>query len=212
MRQVLASQTSHSQSFVPAKRLAAAFERNILNARIHFIYFVTIQKPGTIEKGWGRYHDAESSLAELTTLVNQQEELKPLRIPVAKLRADLNAYDPALHATLQMVQMGEFKGAHYDAQVKEWAARGAVMVTDAGNVETLASATSEASTDRMVTSVKLAEVRVLLIFAVGLLLCVVSTTALVGKLNQGQHSGSGELPAGSDQPNGLAEGLPVARI
>jgi methyl-accepting chemotaxis protein len=51
MQQVLRSQTSHSQSFVPAKRLAAAFERDILNARIHFIYFVTIQKPGTIEKG-----------------------------------------------------------------------------------------------------------------------------------------------------------------
>jgi hypothetical protein len=136
MQQVLRSQASHSQSFVPAKKLAAAFERDILNARIHFIYFVTIQKPGTLEKGWGRYNDAESDLTALSALVKQQDELHPLSAPVAKLRADIDAYEPALRATLQMVQAGEFKGPHYDAQVKEWASLGAVMVGDAGSVET----------------------------------------------------------------------------
>jgi acylphosphatase len=168
MQQVLLSQTSHSQSFVPAKRLAASFERDILNARIHFIYFVTIQKPGSRELGWGRYHNADADLTALTTLVNRQDELQPLREPVAKLRADYEAYDPALHDTLQMVQNGEVKGAHYDAQVKEWAARGAVMVTDAGNVETLAATTSEASTDRMVGSVSEAQKSILLLLACGL--------------------------------------------
>src|SRR5579871_3664801 len=36
-------------------QLATAFEREILNARIHFIYHVTIQKPGALEAGWDRF-------------------------------------------------------------------------------------------------------------------------------------------------------------
>jgi hypothetical protein len=159
-----------------------------------------------------RYHDAESNLAELTILVNQQDELKPLRASVTRLRADLDAYDPALHATLQMVQKGELKGAHYDLQVKEWAARGAVMVTDAGNVETLSGATSEASTDRMVNFVKLAEKRILVILAVGFFLCLAAAWALAGKVNQGQHSIPGALLADSGQANSVVGGLPATQI
>jgi hypothetical protein len=212
MQQVLRSQTSHSQSFVPAKRLSAAFERDILNARIHFIYFVTIQKPGTLEKGWGRYHNADADLAELTALVNRQDELQALRAPVAKLRADFNAYDPALHDTLQMVQNGETKGAHYDAQVKEWAARGAVMVTDAGNVETLAATSSEASTDRMVNSVKLAEKRDLAILAGGFLLCLAVSWMLAGKIKQVLLPVSGEGRAGVDRAHGAVEGFSASQV
>ena len=212
MQKVLRSQTSHSQSFVPAKRLAAAFERDILNARIHFIYFVTIQKPGALELGWGRYHSADANLTALTALVNQQEELEPLRAPVAKLRADFDSYDPALAATLRMVQNGEVKGTHYDAQVKEWAARGAVMVTDAGNVETLCAATSEASTDRMVNSVKIAEKRNSFIFAVGFLLCLVVAWTLTGKIKRELHSIHEEGHADSADAGHPVDGLSASRI
>ena len=212
MQQVLRSQTSHSQSFVPAKRLAAAFERDILNARIHFIYFVTIQKPGTLEKGWERYHGADADLTALTILVNQQDELQALRAPVAKLRADFNSYDPALRDTLQMVQNGEFKGAHYDAQVKEWAARGAIMVSDAGNVQTLAATSSEASTDQMVNSVKLAEKRILLLFAGGFLLCVAAAFLLAGKIKQGLQSVSGGSHASVEEAHSAVEGLSASHV
>jgi hypothetical protein len=212
MQQVLRSQTSHSQSFVPAKRLAAAFERDILNARIHFIYFVTIQKPGTLEKGWGRYHNADADLTALTALVNREDELAVLRAPVARLRVDFNAYDPALHDVLQMVQGGELKGAHYDAEVKEWAARGATMVGDAGNVETLTAATSEASTDRMVNSVKLAEKTELLIFAAGFVLCLAVTWAFAGKIKQELQSDFSEGNADAKKARGSAEVLSASRV
>jgi hypothetical protein len=62
---VQARQTSHSLGFVPGKRLTTQFEREILNARIFFIYYVTIQKPGAYEKGWEHYREVESSLAGL---------------------------------------------------------------------------------------------------------------------------------------------------
>jgi hypothetical protein len=84
-----------------------------------------------------------------------------------------------------MVQAGEFKGPHYDAQVKEWASLGAVMVGDAGSVETLCAATSEASTDRMVNSVKRAQKWVLIFFAAGFLLCLAVAWTLTGKIKKG---------------------------
>lgn len=180
MQTILRSQSSHSESFVPAKRLSTGFEREILNARIFFIYFVTIQKPGSLAKGWERYHNAEARIQELSTLVEQQDELRDLRAPVAQLRVDLDDYGPALLATLKMVQAGERTGSpHYDAQVTEWAARGAVLVTDAGKVESLCSATSEASTSSMVRTVRGAEANNLGILAASLLLCVVLTVSML---------------------------------
>ena len=59
MRSVLESEESHIRSYGPAKKMTTDFERHVLNARIFFIYFVTIQKPGSLDKGWERYHQAE---------------------------------------------------------------------------------------------------------------------------------------------------------
>jgi hypothetical protein len=183
-QQVLRSQASHSQSFVPAKRLATAFERDILNARIQFIYFLTIQEPGAFEKGLEHYNHAESDLTALSALVNQQDELHPLSAPVAKLRADIDAYGQAMRSTSRTVQSGEVKGPDYDARVKEWAAFGAVTVADAGVVETLCAATSEASTDHMVDSVKLAQKWILILFAAGFLLCLAVAWTLSRKIKK----------------------------
>ena len=158
MQEMVKAQAVHATSFVPAKRMSAAFEREILNARIFFIYHVTIQKPGALESGWVRYHNAEAQLQQLSEQVDQHTELSALRGPVAQLRLDLAAYDPALHATVDMVQKGGRAGKpEYDAQVKEWAARGAVMVTDAGKVQALTALSSEASTSSIVEMIKHAE-------------------------------------------------------
>ena len=126
MQKMVQAQAMHATSFVPAKRMSAAFEREILNARIFFIYHVTIQKPNALASGWARYHNAEARLQGLSDQVNQQDELNVVKAPVAQLRLDLAAYDPALRATLAAVQSGARVGdPTYDADVKEWAARGA---------------------------------------------------------------------------------------
>lgn len=175
LRSILNGQKSHSESFVPAKRLTASFERETLNARIFFIYFVTIQKPGSLENGWKRYHNAEARVQDLSFLVNQHDDLSALRVPVEKLRADVAAYSVALSATLNMVQGGELKGTHYDAQVKEWAARGAVMVTDAGNLEVQCFNASEADTAANADRLKRGQTYVLIGFGVGSFICILFT-------------------------------------
>lgn len=154
LRGITAGQRSHAESFVPAKRLTAGFEREILNARIFFIYFVTIQKPGSLENGWKRYHNGEDTLRKMTALVNQYPELSNLRAPVAKLQQDIDNYGVTLAATLNMVQGGETKGPHYDALVKEWAARGATMVADSAGVESLTFHSGEVNTQDIANALK----------------------------------------------------------
>ena len=59
--------------------VAVALEREILNARVHFIYFLTVQRPGALEQGWERYRNAQSLLAELVRYVETQSSLAELR-------------------------------------------------------------------------------------------------------------------------------------
>jgi hypothetical protein len=172
MQKVVRTENSNSQSLAPANATATAFEREVLNARIFFIYYVTIQKPGTLEKGWERYHNAEARLQELQTLVAQHDELSALRPSVEKLKQDVDAYSPALQATLSMVDGGTKNGPVYDAQVKDWAAKGAAMVGDAGSLEMLCANARMSSTTSLLDGLKSASTLYLVLFFGGAIFCV----------------------------------------
>ena len=83
----------HAHDFAPAKRISYDFEREILNARICFIYFVTIQKPGMLDRAWVRYGNAANSLKDLAILVSTDNRLTELRPEVAELQQDLASYN-----------------------------------------------------------------------------------------------------------------------
>ena len=46
-------------------KLSASIQRDLLGARIFFIYFATVRKPGTKELGWKRFLQAKDELAKL---------------------------------------------------------------------------------------------------------------------------------------------------
>ncbi len=199
MRSVLSSERSHTESYVPATQMATDFERDVLNARIFFIYFVTIQKPGSLDKGWERYHQAEKQQKDLMAFVEKSEDLRELRPGVAKLGQDLDAYGPALSATLQMVQSGTLHGPDYDAQVKDWAAKGAVMVTDAGKLETLCATVSGDSTTSIINSLTSATVTNLVVFFLGFLVSAGVAFWIVREINTSLSSVTDTLRDGSEQ-------------
>jgi len=68
-----------SSEYLPENALAAQIERDVLNARINFIYFVTIQKEGSLDKGWQRYNDAEQQLPKLREVVERSQALAGIR-------------------------------------------------------------------------------------------------------------------------------------
>jgi len=64
-----------SAQYLPVTELSTRVESEFLNARIHFIYFVTIQKKGSLEKGWDQFRNAQKDLAELEKLISKSEAL-----------------------------------------------------------------------------------------------------------------------------------------
>src|SRR5215472_16477892 len=95
MQRASKATTGVAQTYLPEVKLSAAFEREILNARIHFIYHVTIQKPGALNSGWERFRNVRALMPRLIEMA-ERPELADLRQPTAQLASDLDAYERAL--------------------------------------------------------------------------------------------------------------------
>jgi len=141
-----------SAEYLPETQMATQIEREILNARIHFIYFVTIQKEGALDKGRERFHNAQQQLPKLQALVNSSDSFKGIRPDIDQLSRDFDSYQPVLEHIIGVVQKKQNHGPEFDALLKEWARLGGAMVDSAGR---LSRQGSQDSTDAS----KLAEVR-----------------------------------------------------
>ena len=173
----------HGRTFVPAKRLSSEFERELLNARSFFIYYVTIQKPDSLEEGLERFHNSELRLRDLTELVAQHDELRSLRIPVAQLSSDVANYGIALSSTLAIVQSGELKGDRYEVQIKEWTSRGAVVVKDAEDLDIFTLQLGEVHTDNIAQFLKDGQTGTLMMLSASFITYFLLNLLLRRKLN-----------------------------
>lgn len=119
---------------LPETELAAQIEREVLNARIHFIYFVTIQKDGALEKGWERFRNAQQALPKLQELVHGSATFTDIRPDVEALSRDFNSYKPVLERIIDVVQRNQNHGPEFAGLLKEWARLGGAMVDSAGRL------------------------------------------------------------------------------
>jgi len=131
--------TSHQLDVVGSQYLlmnqaAGEVERELLNARIHFIYFVTVQKKGSLEKGWPRFRNAEAAYSKLGQVVKQSDALAGARPEVEQLGRDIDAYKPVLERIIAVVQQKHNQGPEFDALLNEWARLGGAMVDSAGRL------------------------------------------------------------------------------
>jgi|CZKS01.1.fsa_nt_gi hypothetical protein len=123
-----------TSSYLPVGELATRVESEFLNARIHFIYFVTVQKPGALEKGWGRFRNAQNELPKLQRIITESDALTELRPEVEQLRRDFESYKPVLERIISVVQKNENHGPEFTALLNEWARLGGAMVDSAGRL------------------------------------------------------------------------------
>lgn len=133
-----------TQDDLPEVALATAFEREVLNARIHFIYHVTIQKPGTVEEGWERFRRAKALMPKLTRQVAASESLAELREPTAQLARDLTEYERTLVRILGVVAAKENTGPEFADLIQQWSASGARLVHVAGELNRRCSERAQA--------------------------------------------------------------------
>jgi len=120
--------------FLPAGRTAAVVESALLNARIHFIYHVTIQKEGEKEHGWEFFRSAEAQLPELERVVGQSPELASLSPQVEALRSAMTDYKPVLVQIVQAVDDHQNTTPEFVELRNRWAALGNRMVAAAGDL------------------------------------------------------------------------------
>jgi methyl-accepting chemotaxis protein len=134
MRPAASAMTTMSREYMPEIALATKFEREILNARIFFIYHVTIQKPGALDSGWQRFRNVQTAMGELTAQAEGSPALKDFRGPTADLKKDLDAYEVILRKILDVVDRKENSGPEFADLLKDWAAVGGRLVKTAGEL------------------------------------------------------------------------------
>ncbi len=129
---------------LPEIQLASEFERNILLARIHFIYHVTIQKPGELEKGWDNFSKLQTVLPRLEAQA-ALPGMAAVRNQTVQLKQNLADYDVSLRRILQVVAARENHGASFSQLVAEWARIGNALVKSSADLNGRYLASAQAS-------------------------------------------------------------------
>ena len=207
MHKVLTVQDQHSRSVLPAARLASDFQREMLNARIFLIYYITIQKPNSRELGMQHLHQAESILTQLTELTSSQDDLAELHAVVPRLSDELAAYRVELQKSISLVASGVTSGAVYDAQVKAWAQAGAILVGDADRSQVLSASLSSARNQHNIDSLRVTSTLNTIAFIFTLLLCIALATLLVRRINRDLRSVTIALDESAEQIKASANEL-----
>ncbi len=185
---------------LPVAQLAIQIEREFLNARINFIYaFVTIQKPGTLDKGWTRFGNAENELVKLQQLVASSDAFANARPGVEQLTQALVAYKIVLQNIIQVVQQHQNQGPGFNALLLEWARLGGLLVDAAGQLSRAADQNTSASTMQTAARLHSAALTVEAIFLAALILGLAAAFFIVRSVSSGLSNISQELLEASRQ-------------
>jgi hypothetical protein len=106
-----------------------------LNARVHFIYYLTIQKPGSLEQGKQRFEAAKEKLRELQRITHEIGRDSEFDSSISALSAGIDRYEAEMNAAIQHIDGGLRSGPEYDQMVKSWAGAGATLVQDAAQLQ-----------------------------------------------------------------------------
>src|SRR5450432_2805396 len=188
-----------SAQYLPVTELAAQVEREVLNARIHFIYFITIQKTGSLDKGWGRFRNAQKGLADLEKLIARSDALTDKRPEVAQLRHDFDSYQTMLELMIAVVNQHQSSGPEFDALLAEWARLGGAMVDSAGRLSRLGSQRTNESATQAYTQLGRAITTVTIASLAGFLIGVTIMFFVVRGINKVLTQAVTELSEGAEQ-------------
>lgn len=188
-----------SQSFEPARQLAQQFEREILNARISFIYYVTIQKEGSLDKGWERYANAQKFLHDLQNKVNTDPELVAMVPVVQQLQSDFDKYDPVLRKITTEVKEGRNKEESFPPLIKEWAALGGNLVQSAMASQEKVAALSLGVQTRSASKLKLAITMAMILQTCGFGCGVLIAFVVIRSVNKDLKNVVARLTQGAEQ-------------
>lgn len=184
---------------MPILKLATEFERELLNARPHFVYFLTVQSAGSLNQGRQRYESAGRKLNEIESLSQSLQMSEERRRLVGEMRRAYNDYGEYLQKVSAMISQQQNSTPEFARISSEWTRLGGVMVEIAGRMGKEASeqtlSESQAASDSLHRALVLTVVGGTVAGALGLVLLaitLVSTNRTLRRL-------VAELKLGSEQ-------------
>jgi hypothetical protein len=203
-----------SQEYLPEIRLGTTIERDLLNARVFFIYFATVRKPGTLDLGWKKFRQAKDELAKLHQLIEGSERLSWLQPDVDALADSVKAYEPVLQQVMDAAERNQNHGPEYAKLLDRWATLGRAMVEGAGKVSNTGTDLTAQSADDSTHSLRLAMLGVgissgLAILLGGLLasLCTRAIGRLLQRIAADLRSGSKAVEEAAVQISSASDAL-----
>jgi hypothetical protein len=183
--------------FLPAGKMAAGVESSLLNARIHFIYYVTIQKDGEKEHGWEFFRSAEAQFPELEHLVGSSPQLAGLAPQLEALRNGMNEYRPVLLQIVQAVDNHQNTTPEFAELRNRWATLGNKMVAAAGELSAESNRRAGEASRGAATS--LATARLFMLIGGGVMLLISGSIAvfLIRRIGQALGRASATLAESS---------------
>lgn len=152
MRQGANTTSDLQKGQLPTLVLATAFEREILNARINFIYYLTVQRPGAVEAGIERFRNARALLPKLNRQVKTSVNSEASRRLMAQLNADLDFYEQNFQKVRAAVDSQQNSGPAFAELSSNWTASGARMVKTAAELQSLCAQKDTEESERNTAS------------------------------------------------------------
>lgn len=119
---------------MPVLNLATEFERELLNARPYFIYFLTVQSPGSLDQGTRHYQAAGEKLDAIEAMsrnLNMSERQQRL---VSEMRRAYTDYGNCMEKVASMVARQQKETPEFTSASSEWIRLGGVIVEAAGKL------------------------------------------------------------------------------
>ena len=137
-----------SSEYLPELQLAAQIERDFLNARLNYVYFLTIQKKGSLDQAQQYFLSAQQQLEGFKEVVDASLNFVSIQPDAAKLEQDLATYQSEVGWLVESVEKNRSNTPEYTSRL---AAIGLLGVQIAGTATQLSDKGMDAagkSTDR----------------------------------------------------------------
>jgi len=168
MSQATTSATATSEAYMPVMQMSQEFEREILTARVNFIYHALIQKPGSLEEANRHYATAHAASARLSAMAASNKDAATFQSTISELDRKLTVYDAALQNVLRAVQEGRSHDESFPALITEWAAKGKDLIATASALGEMTGQATKVASDTTVLSLSRARLLDLAILGMGL--------------------------------------------
>ncbi|MBS1826260.1 MAG: hypothetical protein JST93_13140 [Acidobacteria bacterium] len=162
------------EQYLPVAEMATECERHLLNARIHYAYYLTIQKPGSLENGTERLAKVKALVARLSAAVNGEDAFAAVRPPVKHLEEQLRDYEATRQEVEEAITSGKWTPEVRQALTVKWANSGGQMSAAIAEVNKRATAMANAATRGLSTRLRNTTV---VMMGAGLLVTLLSMAA-----------------------------------